>query len=291
MLLRSRTTMHNGATTRTNQLANTQLRSGTTLCGGDATEQSNQLINIQLRSGTTLCSEVNWEQQLEPHEFITIANISLRQKMNDQMKHPISSDINNLIYILRLYETFHKHLRRVFDFSNIDIEKRGFYPLIIVSFDHTLDIRCQLIRETYKMKSIEYTDYTKGLIVKLMYKINEMISTLRYVLSQMECQTDCTTELLQISIDKKGEEILDKDSIEAKTYYCYRYLYKSQVENNYNISSYADGKHTEVEIYDYYFKENTSKDEKDDLLIKDYEKWFVFKATTDRYDIVAYDNE
>jgi hypothetical protein len=205
----------------------------------------------------------------------------------DQETNPVSSDINNLIYTLRLYDTMHNYLRSDYINTDNNVTDNRF---IILTFEKTINLISQMISKTYSYESIEYTDYTKILIVKTMYKLNEVLLTLRYLLSRMEYESDYISAFLQISIDKKREKILDKKSIEARVYYCYRYLYKSQEENNYNISSYADGKYTEVEIYDHYFKENASNDENDDLLIKeDYKKWFVCEETTDRYDIVAYD--
>jgi hypothetical protein len=263
-----------------------QLRSRNTT-HNRTTGQSNKPTVMKLRSGTTLRSDVTILQQLDPDELYTILCGCLHEKIDDQHNHPVTHDINNLIYTLRLYETFNKHLRRLYNVGT----NRSVHSFIIVSFKKTIELMSNIIAITYKQSSIEYTDYTKGLIVKTLYKLNQVLSKLRFMLELMECECDYITKLLQISIEKKGEKILDKDSIEARTYYCYRYLYKSKGYDNYNISSYADGKYCKVENYNYHLKGNASKDVNDDLLIKDYKKMFELNETTDRYDIVAYDNE
>jgi hypothetical protein len=234
---------------------------------------------VQLRSGTTLYNEEETVKQTFEKAMLETLTI--------QKKYPVSSDINNLMYTLKLYEALHNYLRGDYINTNTNPPHNRF---IVISLHKTIELMSQLIAKTYGLESIHYSNYTKTLIIKTLYKLHEVLLTLRYVFSRMEDESDYIRELLKLSIDKKGEKILNKSSIEAKVYYCYRYFYKSRIENNYNISSYEDRKCTEVEIYNYHFKENVSKYENDDLLIKaDYKQWFVCEETTDRYDILPYD--
>jgi hypothetical protein len=239
---------------------------------------------MKLRSGTTFSTREELSERTGKNDLIERKK-DLIERVKDLINNPTSLDIDNLIYGLRLYESLDIYLDSVCS----TIANSSYNRLIIVNFWKSIEMLCQLIGITYTKASIEFTDYTKGLLVKTMYKINDTLTRLGYMLRDMEYGSDYIYDLLQISINKKGEEI-DKESIEASVYYCYRYFYKSQQEDSYNISSYADGQYTEVEIYDYYFKENASKDKEYDLLIKNgYNKWFVCAETTDRYDIAAYD--
>jgi len=239
---------------------------------------------MQLRNGTTVGAKTVGKNSNKKNKKF---EKTLRQHLDDQAKNPVSSgNMDNLIYTLRLYETMAETFVDYND-DNVDSHDR----FVITAFVKTIQLMSTLTDYTYKTASLEYTDYTKGLIVKTMYKLHEVFVTLRYMLSQKEHDSDYISGLLQISIDENGEKIFNKNSIEAKAYYCYRHFYKSQEENSYDISSYADGVYTEVEIYDYYFKGNPSKDVKDDVLInQDYKKWFENEETTDRYDNLAYNS-
>jgi hypothetical protein len=244
---------------------------------------------MKLRSGTILDIQ---ETHNDLFKFKSLLNTredsferNLNKRIDDQKNHPVSLDINNIIYALRVYESLDIYLDSICNISN-SLHNR----FVIVAFQKCVQTLSELIQKTYRVESIKYSDYTKGLIVKTLYKVDDMLTRVGYMLRDLEYDSDYISDLLQISIDKKGEEILDKDSFEARVYYCYRYFYKWQDADKYNIFTYADGHYSEVEIYDYYFKENASKDEQDDLLLKNgYVKWFVCAETTDRYDIVAYD--
>jgi hypothetical protein len=211
----------------------------------------------------------------------------LLEKLYEQEKYPVHLNINNLVCVLRLYDTIYNYLKH--DYINVG-KNDSHNRFIIVAFVKTINLTSELIGKTYKKASIKYTDHAKTLIVLTLYKLNEVLMTLKHLLPRMEYESNYISGLLQVSIDKKGTEILDKNSIEAKVYYCYRYFYKSHEVNNYNISSYAVIKNTEVEIYDYYFKENSSKDINDDLFIeKDYKRWFGCEDVTNVYDDLPYD--
>jgi hypothetical protein len=242
---------------------------------------------MQLRSGTIIDRVMTTNENVK--QSFDYQKEKTQQRLKDQKNNPVSLDINNLIYTLRTYETIDK-LLSCESMKDTAAYNNSNARLILVLFEKTLQLMSQLIEKTYKTASLEYTNYTKGLIVKTLYKLREVFIVIRYKLSCMEYTSDYISELLEISLEKRGKKILNTKSIQATAYYCYRHFYKSQEENCYDMSTYADGEYTEVEIYDYYFKGNTSKDVINDLFInEDYKRWFVLRESIDRYDNDAYD--
>jgi hypothetical protein len=242
---------------------------------------------MQLRSGTKLNNAIeNTPKIMGELTDNQIFELNMKHRLADQLNYPVSVGINNLIYTLNLYDMLYISL------NDYDKEDNDSYDRFVITlFEKTLQLMSKLIEKTYKHASIQYTDHTKALIVNTLYKMREVFLIVRYKLSCKEHESDYISELLDISIYEKGEKIFDKKSIEARVYYCYRHFYQSEESNNYDISSYADGTYSEVDIYDYYFKGNVEKDVNNDLLInEDYKKWFVCEETTDRYDNWAYNN-
>ena len=206
----------------------------------------------------------------------------LKDALKDCEENPVCVSFKNLRFTLWMYEFMDYYLPVYYDLLNLNSKKE---KLLLVTYKKTITLMSDLVRKTYEPGSTSYDAYDKELLVRLLYTLRKTFIWSRSKLQDVEKKSPVMQEYLREVKNREGERIKEKNTNAALTYYCYRHLYNSIEENEYEIQTYEDGNYTYEEIYDYYFGENIKKESDDDLLIKkDYEIWFEDEENTERYE-------